>query len=346
MKKKPAARQAKPAKVDAGLKKFISDSVAAAKHRVTKTERGLSDPPNLEALVLAHGGYNNITPEAWSKYDRDVTKWQASVRYDDKRLARAEQSPPEEETEPPEIYDDDGGGASSGPAYRGERYEGSRRRSNYPGTLAHVARAEGESEALYLELEERVLLSTTIRADLRHLMSHGHCRYEISQRLYDGFKAAHDGIAPENMEYVMTEHHKTKTEYVVREGRLAVKKTPIEESGVKDWHAFDLGEKVGCDAMQELTQWLDTPEGHAFTGWYSFGEWRGPPIMKELAAWRDFEEAEREKRKAGSRQRLANRLKLFDSILSGKRDTPRISKSRIPSYIRDFIKELQLVIGE
>jgi hypothetical protein len=26
----------------------------------------------------------------------------------------------------------------------------------------------------------------------------------------------------------------------------------------------------------DLTQWLDTVQGHAITGWFSFGEWHRP----------------------------------------------------------------------
>ena len=38
------------------------------------------DPPDLQALVAAHGGYDRITLEAWAEYHRAMAKWQAQRR--------------------------------------------------------------------------------------------------------------------------------------------------------------------------------------------------------------------------------------------------------------------------
>jgi len=78
-------------------------------------------------------------------------------------------------------------------------------------------------------------ISDPIRHDLRHLMAHGHCRYELSQRLYDAYRAAHAGMAPEDVAYV------------------------VEKLPKKGPHIFDRGEKVGGE-MFELMEWLDTLE--------------------------------------------------------------------------------------
>jgi len=32
-------------------------------------------PPDLQALVAAHGSYSAIPPEAWAKYDRDCERY-------------------------------------------------------------------------------------------------------------------------------------------------------------------------------------------------------------------------------------------------------------------------------
>ncbi|XIA62198.1 hypothetical protein ACFIOY_21390 [Bradyrhizobium sp. TZ2] len=84
-------------------------------------------------------------------------------------------------------------------------------------------------------------ISDTIRNDLCHLMTHGHCRYVTSRRLYEGFKAAHGGKAPEDMGYAVQEY-------------------PDKDRP----HVFDLGERVGGE-MFELMQWLDAlaPEERA-----------------------------------------------------------------------------------
>lgn len=37
-------------------------------------------PPDLQGLVIAHGGYNLIPPEAWTEFDADRKRWQAAIR--------------------------------------------------------------------------------------------------------------------------------------------------------------------------------------------------------------------------------------------------------------------------
>ena len=43
--------------------------------------RQLRAPPDLQALVLAHGTWDQITPEAWATYDRALAEWQAKMRH-------------------------------------------------------------------------------------------------------------------------------------------------------------------------------------------------------------------------------------------------------------------------
>jgi hypothetical protein len=38
------------------------------------------EPPDLQALVLAHGDYSRITPEAWADYDARLVAWRAYMR--------------------------------------------------------------------------------------------------------------------------------------------------------------------------------------------------------------------------------------------------------------------------
>jgi hypothetical protein len=148
-----------------------------------------------------------------------------------------------------------------------------------------------DSENSAPEQEDQTLLSEAIRHDLRHLMSHGHCRYEISRRLYELFKDAHGGMAPENMQYVVKD---------------------LDDDLDDDERWFVIGESVGGGIL-ELTRWLDTPEGHAVTGWFSFGEWRGPQKKTDLAALQALELAAHEKRMAQLKRGHAKRLKLFES---------------------------------
>jgi hypothetical protein len=37
-------------------------------------------PPDLQELVVRHGGYDKITPEAWAEYDRTMMAWKARRR--------------------------------------------------------------------------------------------------------------------------------------------------------------------------------------------------------------------------------------------------------------------------
>jgi hypothetical protein len=74
----------------APLQNFIDASIAAAKQRVAQTVRGPNDPPDLEALVLAHGGYNRITKEAWAEYDRELVEWRERMRSGEKWVQEVE----------------------------------------------------------------------------------------------------------------------------------------------------------------------------------------------------------------------------------------------------------------
>jgi len=35
-------------------------------------------PSDLQALVIAYGGYDKITPEAWAVFDQAMTQWQVN----------------------------------------------------------------------------------------------------------------------------------------------------------------------------------------------------------------------------------------------------------------------------
>jgi hypothetical protein len=37
-------------------------------------------PPCLQQLVADHGGYDRITPEAWAKYDAELSEWHRKRR--------------------------------------------------------------------------------------------------------------------------------------------------------------------------------------------------------------------------------------------------------------------------
>jgi hypothetical protein len=143
------------------------------------------------------------------------------------------------------------------------------------------------------ESEDLVLLSAAIRHDLRRLMSFGRCHYEISRKLYEAFKDAHGGRSPEDMQYAVNNDHYLKLlpssgePHGFRVSGWEVDAGCFWDGERKQFDYFDTGESVGGSAMLELTRWLDTPEGHAVTGWFSFGEWRGnQTIKKDLAALR------------------------------------------------------------
>lgn len=53
----------------------------AATAAMRKQQRkAVTKPPDLQALVAEHGGYGNISAEAWSRWDADMRRWQAMVR--------------------------------------------------------------------------------------------------------------------------------------------------------------------------------------------------------------------------------------------------------------------------
>jgi hypothetical protein len=177
-----------------------------------------------------------------------------------------------------------------------------------------------KDETRWLDREQRIetplnhtpkgygILSDAIRHDLRHLIAHGKCRYELSQRLYDFYKDAHDG----KVAIYSTDQPKSKRRPVVI--RTVDMKMP--------------------ENLLDLTRWLATPEGHAYTGWYSFGKWHGPAklgapnTMKDLIAALDLEDAERAAQWARRREGLAKRLALFESMLNGtaSKDKAEIKK--------------------
>jgi hypothetical protein len=272
-------------------------------------------------------------------------------------------------------------------AYR-SRIDNRRRKQRRRIIFNREAYRNYKDETRWYEKEQQALLSETIRDDLRHLISHGHCRYELSRRLYEAFKAAHGGVAPGS--YVIRERvehsscryaidqqtrqikdtydgygsygddgpHYAESEFLVTK---SVKKVGVktlkakslskliafaEEIGIEnagmmsrpelihaivmqfentedDLHVFDLGEEVqGGSGMQELTWWLDTPEGRVLTGWYSYREWRG---TKELATWRDLEETapietddrkKRMARKAEAVERARRKLAVIRKLMA------------------------------
>ena len=57
--------------------KEIAEAAAAA--TAARFQR-LDNPPDLQQLVRAHGGYHRITPLAWEKWDKDNVEWQARRR--------------------------------------------------------------------------------------------------------------------------------------------------------------------------------------------------------------------------------------------------------------------------
>jgi hypothetical protein len=60
------------------LKEFkIQQSLRASLAAQQRCDR---EPPDLQALVLAHGDYSRITPEAWADYDARLASWRAYMR--------------------------------------------------------------------------------------------------------------------------------------------------------------------------------------------------------------------------------------------------------------------------
>ena len=48
---------------------------------VSKSEA--PSPPDLQQLVIDHGGYDKITPEGWAKFDEDMRLWKERMRNGD-----------------------------------------------------------------------------------------------------------------------------------------------------------------------------------------------------------------------------------------------------------------------
>jgi hypothetical protein len=40
-----------------------------------------NEPPSLQQLVLNHGTYDKITPEAWAAFDAAMAAWKAKIRF-------------------------------------------------------------------------------------------------------------------------------------------------------------------------------------------------------------------------------------------------------------------------
>ena len=57
--------------------------------------------PDLQALVVRHGGYNNIPPEAWAEFDRQTAEWQERRRT--REGAPAEESADVERSAPEQL---------------------------------------------------------------------------------------------------------------------------------------------------------------------------------------------------------------------------------------------------
>ncbi|MEY9493729.1 hypothetical protein [Bradyrhizobium elkanii] len=53
---------------------------------VADLRRRARAPPDLQALVLAHGTYDRITPEAWAAFDRDMEGWKLRIQSSDEFL--------------------------------------------------------------------------------------------------------------------------------------------------------------------------------------------------------------------------------------------------------------------
>lgn len=45
--------------------------------------RQLRQPPDLQALVEAHGTWDQIPPEAWAQFDRAMVEWKDHMRHGD-----------------------------------------------------------------------------------------------------------------------------------------------------------------------------------------------------------------------------------------------------------------------
>jgi hypothetical protein len=60
---------------------WYADAYIGKAETTPMAEAEASDrPPDLQALVTAHGGYDKITPEAWAAYDAAMAEWQERRR--------------------------------------------------------------------------------------------------------------------------------------------------------------------------------------------------------------------------------------------------------------------------
>jgi hypothetical protein len=53
------------------------------RHEWTEYQRKVAgrEPPSLQQLVLDHGTYDKITPEAWAAFDAAMAAWKEKLRY-------------------------------------------------------------------------------------------------------------------------------------------------------------------------------------------------------------------------------------------------------------------------
>jgi hypothetical protein len=148
---------------------------------------------------------------------------------------------------------------------------------------------------------DSVLGSQVLRNDLRHLMTHGACRYELSRKLYEGFKTAHDGVAPEDV------------------GQYTVRTRVAPKNRYWDRYIFDQAEGVQArTAMEELTWWLTLPEIRARhqKEMESFAEVAPPIARPEDRVARKAEAVERAKRKL-------TEIRKFGAAAKGKKRASR-----------------------
>src|SRR5262245_6474885 len=64
------------------LRQWSADDCCSEADRNTARDALIRDdaPPDLQALVGEHGGYDQITAEAWAEYDAAIETWQAQRR--------------------------------------------------------------------------------------------------------------------------------------------------------------------------------------------------------------------------------------------------------------------------
>jgi hypothetical protein len=105
----------------------------------------------------------------------------------------------------------------------------------------------------WFDQEDQVLLSAVLRHDIRHLLVHGHCRYDLSRKLYNGFKAAHDGRAPEDFSYSVgarPDHGACK--YGTEETMRKIKNSTHEDgTPAPDWSNFEVTETLVAKSVKK-----------------------------------------------------------------------------------------------